>query len=60
MPKDVSISVHYEQIVDLEETSLNYKRKNLNVDDHYEKTMVSTKCHSEISKGIKGNNNISC
>jgi len=52
MPKDDSIPIDYEDIVDLDETHLNNKRRKSNVVDD-EEFMVSYEYYNEIPKGSR-------
>lgn len=47
MPMHDFIHVNYEEIVDLDETPLNDKRRRTNVVEHDEGTMISFAYHSE-------------
>ena len=51
MAGDDSIPIDYEEIVDLDETHLNHKRKENVVDD--EETIVSYEYYNEIPKGSR-------
>lgn len=52
MPRDDSIPIDYEEIVDLDEFYLNHKRRRSNVVDD-EEVMVSSEYHNESPKGSK-------
>ena len=49
---DDSIPIDYKEIIDLDETHLNHKRKKVNV-DNVQESFISLKYYSEISKGIR-------
>jgi hypothetical protein len=50
--EDDSIPIDYEEIIDLDETHLNHKRKKENVVDD-EETIVSSEYYNEIPKGSR-------
>jgi hypothetical protein len=52
MVDDESIPIDYEEIIDLDETHLNHKRKKTNVDDVQE-SIISLEYYSESPKGCK-------
>jgi hypothetical protein len=52
MVDDESIPIDYEEIIDLDETHLNHKRKKTNV-DNVQEAIVSSKYYSESSKGSR-------
>jgi hypothetical protein len=52
MDDDESIPIAYEEIIDLDETHLNHKRKKINVDDIQE-AIASLEYYSEIPKGSR-------
>ena len=52
MADDDSIPIDYEEIVDLDETHLNHKRKKENVFDD-EEVIVNSKYYNEIPKGSR-------
>jgi hypothetical protein len=51
MDDDDSIPIDYEEIVDLDETHLNHKRKKKNVIDDVQEAIVRSKYYSESPKG---------
>ena len=50
MDEDDSIPIDYEEIIGLDETHLNHKRKKTNV-DNVQEDIVSSEYYSEIPKG---------
>jgi hypothetical protein len=52
MVDDESIPIDYEEIIDLDETHLNHKRKKTNV-DNVQEAIVSSEYYSESSKGSR-------
>jgi hypothetical protein len=49
---DDSIPIDYEEIVDLDETHLNHKRKKANVVDDVQESIISSAYYSEILKVV--------
>jgi hypothetical protein len=52
MVDDESIPIDYEEIIDLDETHLNHKRKKTNVDNAQE-SIASSEYYSECPKGTR-------
>ena len=52
MTDDESIPIDYEEIIDLDETHLNHKRKKTNV-DNVQEAIISSQYYSESLKGSR-------
>jgi hypothetical protein len=52
MVDDESIPIDYEEIIDLDETHLNHKRRKINV-DNVQEAIISSEYYNESSKGSR-------